>query len=168
MRTAVLRPAHGLDDADRADRTETVVRTPRTEPTEGPSRDRTQPVATGRPTGARAPMLLVLSFAVAAPVSILFAALGEAHAQVFMLVVLCLGACAVGCTARPADSLVVGPVFWLFLDGFVVNRRGDLDWDGHLDAIRLGALVGAGLLGSLLAVVARRATEETGPDGERH
>jgi hypothetical protein len=118
-----------------------------------PGRAAARPPA--RRPGLGAALLLAVSFAVAAPVSVLLAADGGAHQQTAVLGVLCAAAVAVGCAARPAACGVVGLVFWLVFDGFVVHRWGVLGWDGRADAIRLGALVGAGMVGSLLGLVAR-------------
>ena len=106
-----------------------------------PARDR---------SGVRAPMLLVASFAVAAPVAVLVAAVGGAHAPVTALVLLGVAAFAVGWAAEPVSAVVVGLVFWLFFDGFDAHRWGVLSWDGRTDATRLGLLVAAGVLGALV------------------
>ncbi|MFC1430047.1 hypothetical protein ACEZDB_05170 [Streptacidiphilus sp. N1-3] len=97
----------------------------------------------------QAPMALVVAFAVAAPASILLAAVGAWGHPVFLLVVLCMAAFAVGRACDLAGSLLVGPVFWLFFDGFDTHRWGVLGWDGRTDAVRLGLLVAAGALGAL-------------------
>ncbi|QMU76098.1 hypothetical protein GXW83_10485 [Streptacidiphilus sp. PB12-B1b] len=112
----------------------------------------------GRRAALGAPLLLVVAFAVAAPLSMLLAVVGGSRDPVFAQTVapalLAAAALAVGCLGRPGPSLVVGPVFWLFWDGFVVHRSGVLGWDGALDATRLGLLVAAGLAGGLLAALA--------------
>ena len=99
-------------------------------------------------------MLLVTTFVVAAPLSILLAATGAAHRADPALVVLALAALAVGWTARPWASPVVGLLCWLFYDGFDADRWGVLGWDGRGDALRLGLLLAAALLGSLLGTLA--------------
>ncbi|GAA1959709.1 hypothetical protein GCM10009838_15070 [Catenulispora subtropica] len=40
-------------------------------------------------------------------------------------------------------------ILWLFYDGFLVGRHGDLVWHGAMDGWRLG-FIGAGALGGLL------------------
>ena len=105
----------------------------------------------GNRTGVWAPMALVIAFAVAAPVSILLAAAGEQPHPLVMLAVLGAGAFGVGLWA--ADLLsgaLVGLVFWLFFDGFDAHRWGVLGWEGHTEAVRLGILVAAGILGTLV------------------
>ena len=115
----------------------------------------------GRRTVLGPGLLLVVSFAVAAPLSVILAAVGgtrdPAVLQTVSLALLGAGACAVGALARPRASLVVGLVFWPFFDGFVVHRSGVLGWDGVHDTVRLAVLVGAGLLGSLLGALAPHA-----------
>lgn len=98
-----------------------------------------------------APMMVVLAFAVAAPVSILFAAAGEGPHPLVMLVLLSAAAFAVGLAADLLGAAAVGLVFWLFFDGFDAHRWGVLGWDGRTDAVRLGVLVAAGMLGALVA-----------------
>lgn len=114
-----------------------------------------QPPDGGR-AALRTPLLVVVCFAVAAPLAILAAAVGETRHPALMLAVLAIGAFAVGCAAEPVGSVLIGLLFWLFYDGFVVNRSGVLAWDGRTDALRLAVLVGAGLLGSLLGLLVRR------------
>jgi hypothetical protein len=124
--------------------------------------------ATGRRVGLRAPMLTVLSFAVAAPLAILLASVGELPHPVFELVALCAAAFAVGCAADLAGSVVVGLVFWLFFDGFDVDRWGVLGWDGHTSAVRLGVLVAAGVLGAAFGAAVRAAhRDESGDRADR-
>jgi len=50
-------------------------------------------------------------------------------------------------TVDPAAVLVVLAVTCLVGDGFLVNRGGELSWQGGPDAVRIGALALAGLLG---------------------
>ena len=113
-----------------------------------PARDR---------SGVRAPMLLVASFAVAAPVAVLVAAVGGAHAPVTALVLLGVAAFAVGWAAEPVSAVVVGLVFWLFFDGFDADRWGVLGLHGHDAVPGLLVLVAAGVLASLLGAWSRAA-----------
>ncbi|MFC1440364.1 hypothetical protein ABUW04_19095 [Streptacidiphilus sp. N1-10] len=130
------------------------------------ARSRALPVATatGRQAGLRAPMLAVLSFAVAAPLSVLLAAVGERPYPVFELVVMSLAAFAVGCAADLAGSVLVGLVFWLFLDGFDLGRWGVLGWDGHTSAVRLAVLVAAGVVGAVVGTAVRAAQRNESSD----
>jgi hypothetical protein len=67
-----------------------------------------------------------------------------------MLAALGAGAFGVGLwTADLLSGALVGLVFWLFFDGFDAHRFGVLGWDGHTEAVRLGILVAAGVLGTL-------------------
>ena len=120
--------------------------------------------ATGRRAGLRAPMLTVLSFAVAAPLSVLLAAVGERPYPVFELVVMGVAAFAVGCAADLVGSALVGLVFWLFLDGFDLGRWGVLGWDGHTSAIRLAVLVAAGVVGAAVGMAVRAAHRDESGD----
>jgi hypothetical protein len=86
--------------------------------------------------------------------AILAAAAGEARYPLFMLAVLGTGAFTVGCAADLVGSSVIGFVFWLFFDGFVVHRGGVLGWDPQADAVPLAVLVAAGILGSALGTLA--------------
>lgn len=119
----------------------------------GPGRTAGPPVGRRR-TALAAPLLVVLCFVVAAPLTELLAALGATRDPVAGLAALGAAALLVGWFARPAASVLIGLVFWLFFDGFVVHRSGSLGWDGAQDALRLGVLVGAGLLGGLLGALA--------------
>jgi hypothetical protein len=119
------------------------------------ARERSVTVAAERqPRGLRAPLALALSFAVAAPLSIAFAVVDGAGHPALAASLLGVAAFAVACTVDLAGSVLVGLVFWLFLDGFDVNRWGVLGWDGHADALRLGLLVAAGILGSVVGLLA--------------
>ncbi len=120
-----------------------------------PGHGRTARAPAGRRSALAAPLLVVLCFVVAAPLAELLAALGAGRDPVAALAALGAAALMVGWFARPAASLLVGLVFWLFFDGFVVHHSGSLGWDGARDAARLGVLVGAGLLGGLLGALVR-------------
>ncbi|MFD7408978.1 hypothetical protein ACFV7R_41530 [Streptomyces sp. NPDC059866] len=50
-------------------------------------------------------------------------------------------------TAAPGTALVC----WLFLNGFLITPRGELTWQGHPDAARMGLLLTAAVLGTLVA-----------------
>jgi hypothetical protein len=120
--------------------------------------------AAGRRAGLRAPLLTVLSFAVAAPLSILLATAGGRPHPVFELVVLCVAAFAVGCAADLAGSVVIGLVFWLFFDGFDADRWGVLGWDAHSSAIRLAVLVAAGVVGAAVGMAVRMVHRDESSD----
>ncbi|MFC1420718.1 hypothetical protein [Streptacidiphilus cavernicola] len=108
------------------------------------------PAAPAARAGLVAPMALVAAFAVAAPVSVLLAATGERPHPTVVLVVLTMAAFGVGLAAADLlGGVAIGLVCWLFLDGFDADRWGVLGWDGHADAVRLGVLVAAGMLGAL-------------------
>ena len=117
-----------------------------------PSATVARPAASTADRGDRwAPMGLVAAFAVAAPASILLAAAGERPHPLVVLTVLVAAAFAVGLAAGDLlGSVAIGLVFWLFFDGFDAHRFGVLGWDGHTDAVRLGVLVAAGVLGALV------------------
>ncbi|MEY9967659.1 hypothetical protein ABIA33_005732 [Streptacidiphilus sp. MAP12-16] len=106
-----------------------------------------------------APMALVAATGVATVSTLLVTAVGAARTPASALVPLCACALALGLRVRPAAGGVVGLVFWLFLDGFVVHHRGVVSWDGSPDAVRLGLLIGSALLGSALGALAPRLSE---------
>ncbi|WP_029536118.1 hypothetical protein [Saccharopolyspora spinosa] len=58
-------------------------------------------------------------------------------------------------------ALVTSALGWMLLNGFVVHTRGDLAWEGVSDAVRLGTLAGAALIGVLCGWVAVRARERS-------
>jgi hypothetical protein len=92
-----------------------------------------------------ASLLLGAAFAVAACAAAVVgrAAPGTTGAGLW---VFCGLALAVGTRARdPRAALVVGPVFWLFLDGFVEHRDGILGF-GAGEAARIGLLVACALV----------------------
>jgi len=120
----------------------------------GADSGRTAYPRTRRRTALGAPLMVVLTFAVAAPLSELLAALGGSRDPAVATVLMGAAALLLGWFARPVAGIVVGPVCWLFLDGFVVHHTGSLGWQGGPDALRLGVLVGAGLAGGLLGALA--------------
>jgi hypothetical protein len=54
---------------------------------------------------------------------------------------------------RPLPSLLTGAFGWLMFNGFVADQFGALRWHGSIDAVRLGVLVGAAVVASLLRAV---------------
>jgi hypothetical protein len=98
--------------------------------------------------GVRLPasLLLGVAFGVAA-----CGAAGAGRHQAVGFGVFCGLAVAVGWFARDVRSaLVVGPVLWLFLDGFVEHRAGALGWGGVSEAGRLALLVVIAVLPSVI------------------
>ncbi|MBC3841853.1 hypothetical protein GXW82_21420 [Streptacidiphilus sp. 4-A2] len=126
---------------------------------------RIAPAAAPRRPALGASSLVVVSFAVAAPLSELLAALGGARAPTAALAVSAVAALLLGRFARPGAALVIGPLFWLFLDGFVVHRSGTLGWDGTQDGIRLAVLAGAGVGGALVRALVSRVRGRAGWPG---
>lgn len=87
------------------------------------------------------------AFLLAAAVS----AVDGSSAPSVALAVLCVFAALLGLPARFAAAPGTALVCWLFLNGFVVAPRGELSCQGHPDAARIGLLLGAATLGTLLA-----------------
>ncbi|MET9803070.1 hypothetical protein [Streptomyces sp. NPDC006368] len=56
-----------------------------------------------------------------------------------------------GLRARPPAAPLTAAVCWLFYDGFVIHQRGELAWDGGIDAYRVALLATASLLGTVAA-----------------
>src|SRR4051794_25460680 len=69
-------------------------------------------------------------------------------------------------TAGMRSALAVGVIAWLFDNGFLVHRFGDLRWDGASDAGALALLVGCALVTALLGASLRsRHSRPVGPLG---
>jgi len=56
---------------------------------------------------------------------------------------------------RRAVACVAG-LAWLVVNGFLVDRFGELSWHGTADIYRALMLISAGILGLLIAAVRRR------------
>ncbi len=74
------------------------------------------------------------------------------------LVALAVGVFAATTVDLPAVAALV-PGTWMVMDGFLVNRLGDLSWHGSPDAYRLLALIAAGGLGLALGGMNHRVHE---------
>ncbi|MFG2196833.1 hypothetical protein [Streptomyces sp. NPDC048639] len=83
----------------------------------------------------------------------LLGAVGVIHDPATALVIFSVfaGVLSLGAPARAMAAPGTAAVCWLFLDGFVVNLKGDLTWSGADDMVRLGVLLGAALLGTAIA-----------------
>jgi hypothetical protein len=62
-----------------------------------------------------------------------------------------------------SDALLTALIGWLFLDGFVIGRGGDLGWHGTADLVRLGVPVAAACLVRGIAAYTRHRTARTDP-----
>jgi hypothetical protein len=58
--------------------------------------------------------------------------------------------------ARPRAFPAVAAVAFLFYDGFVTGRSGDLAWHGSADGWRIAVLLAAGLAGAAVGQAGRR------------
>ncbi|MBC2904742.1 hypothetical protein [Streptomyces cupreus] len=67
------------------------------------------------------------------------------------LAALCVFAALLGLPARFTAAPGTALVCWMFLNGFIIAPRGELSWQGHPDAARIGLLLGAAFVGTLLA-----------------
>ncbi|MGI5240898.1 hypothetical protein [Dactylosporangium sp. CA-139066] len=81
----------------------------------------------------------------------LFAAAATAPSQpVARLVAMALCVAAIGAFGgNLAAALATAGIAWSVLDGFLVNRLGELTWHGPADVVRLGVLAGVAVAGWL-------------------
>lgn len=94
--------------------------------------------------------------AVAVVVAALIAACLPAAAPAWRLVPVVAAVLAMGVVARHLWALVaVGVLAVLVVDGFLVNRFGELTWHGRWDAYRLLVIAAAAGLGRLLGALHR-------------
>lgn len=105
---------------------------------------------------------LALAFAVGLVGTVLLAATGVTrHADADLVAYVALAA-GLGLGARwwaaPAGALIL----WLFYDGFLIGRHGDLAWHGAMDGWRLG-VIAAGAIGGLLVGRVSRFTARAVP-----
>lgn len=68
------------------------------------------------------------------------------------IVAMALGLFAAYTTNRAAVALII-PATWMVMDGFLVNRLGELSWDGGPDLARFLVLVAAGCFGLALGQI---------------
>ncbi|MGQ4383487.1 hypothetical protein [Streptomyces sp. SAS_270] len=96
-------------------------------------------------------------------------AVGALASSAIGLSALCALAVLLGLPARFRAAPGIAIVCWLFLNGYVIAPRGELAWQGPLDAARLVLLLTAAVLGTLIARIANavgahhRATPGQGP-----
>lgn len=99
------------------------------------------------PASMPTPLLFVVAFGVALVASVLAGAVTTPEHAVVGLVL--VGTACAAVARRGKDlraALVVGPMFWLFFDGFVEHRDGTLGWDGWTETWRLAVLLAAAAL----------------------
>ncbi|WP_406174969.1 hypothetical protein [Streptomyces sp. NBC_00996] len=78
-------------------------------------------------------------------------AVGGPASSAIGLAALCALAVLLGLPARFRAAPGIATVCWLFLNGYAIAPRGELAWQGHLDAARLVLLLAAAVLGTLIA-----------------
>ncbi|MFI0258417.1 DUF4118 domain-containing protein [Streptomyces sp. NPDC017056] len=108
-------------------------------------------VPTARPTDTFA--LPVAGVASALLVIGLMLGGGRAHPALSAAAFAALAA-AVAALSRPGRALAAAVVCWLFLDGFLVNRGGDLAWHAA-DRVDLTVVLLSGLAGTAATACAR-------------
>ncbi|MFF5719824.1 hypothetical protein [Streptomyces buecherae] len=90
-------------------------------------------------------------------------ALGLVTDPVTVLVVLGALAVGLGVCARLVAAPGIAAVCWVFLNSVAITPRGRLSWAGYPEAGRIGVLLAAAVLGTVIARVnhARRAYRRT-------
>lgn len=124
---------------------------------------RTRPVP--EPLGT--PRVLGVAYAGAFALVALLGAVGRLTEPVTVLVALCALAVALGVCARLVAAPGIAAVCWVFLNSSAITPRGRLSWAGYPEAGRIGFLLAAAVLGTLIARVshARRAYRRMRVDG---
>jgi hypothetical protein len=95
-------------------------------------------------------------YCVVAAATIAAVAAGGTRHPLVALVVLALAVLAAARRMRLPASLASGVMAWLFYDGFVIGRHGDLAWTGEREAWWLLVLVAAAACGSVLGRIMPR------------
>ncbi|GAB2979705.1 hypothetical protein GCM10023080_051540 [Streptomyces pseudoechinosporeus] len=102
-----------------------------------------EPVATG--------FVWMAAFAGSFLLVAVLGAVGGLSSPSLALGALCGLAVLLGLPARFRAAPGIALVCWLFLNNFAIAPRGELTWDGHLDAARLVLLLAAAFLGTVVA-----------------
>ncbi|MGW7006664.1 hypothetical protein ACWGCW_28550 [Streptomyces sp. NPDC054933] len=121
-------------------------------------------------------MALAGAYGAAAVGALALAAAEGARHPIVALVVFSAFAFLVGLWSHRPVSVLTGPVVWMCLNGFVINRYGELHWHGTADTIRftvlsLSGIAGCGL-GALVSLIRHTASRDRtlstgGADGSR-
>ncbi|MFE6775653.1 hypothetical protein [Streptomyces sp. NPDC057702] len=109
------------------------------------------------------PRVLGVAYAAACVLVAVLWALGLLADPSTVLVVLCALAVGLGGCARLAAAPGIAVVCWIFLNSAAITPRGRLSWAGYPDAGRIGFLLAAAVLGTLIGRLshARRAYRRT-------
>ncbi|MBB5933918.1 hypothetical protein [Streptomyces zagrosensis] len=109
------------------------------------------------------PRVLGVAYGGAFALVALLGALGLLRDPGTVLAVLSALAVGLGICARLIAAPGIAVVCWVFLNSFAVTPRGRLSWAGYPEAGRLGSLLAAAVLGTLIARIshARRAYRRT-------
>jgi hypothetical protein len=102
-----------------------------------------EPVATG--------FVWMAAFAGSCLLVAVLGSVGGLSSPTLALGALCGLAVLLGLPARFRAAPGIALVCWLFLNNFAIAPRGELTWDGHLDAARLVLLLSAAFLGTVVA-----------------
>ncbi|GAB2853396.1 hypothetical protein GCM10027074_20470 [Streptomyces deserti] len=102
-----------------------------------------EPVAT--------PFVWAAAFAGSALMVVALGAAGPLAGSAVALGALCGLAALLGLPARFRAAPGIAVVCWLFLNAFTVAPRGELSWQGRPDVARIILLLGAALVGTLVA-----------------
>lgn len=101
----------------------------------------------------------VVGFAVGVATSLIVVAAGGTRHHVAAPAAYAVATAAVSAFVRLAEGAAVAGMAWLFLNGFVVHRAGELRWDGTADLVRLAGLAAAALAARGISVAAARRYE---------
>ena len=96
---------------------------------------------------------LLAVYCLAAVATMAAVAAGGTRHPLVVLVVLASVLLAAGMRLNPYAALAAGVIGWLFYDGFIVGRHGNLAWAGAREGWWLLVLLGVALCGSVLGRV---------------
>jgi hypothetical protein len=100
-----------------------------------------------------APEALLAGYCLVAAATMAAVAVGGTGHPLVVLAVLACALLAAGTRLTLPAALGSGVIAWLYYDGFIIGRHGDLAWGGTREAWWLLALLGAALCGSALGRV---------------
>ncbi len=106
---------------------------------------------------------LLAAYAGSAAVTAVVALAGGTHHSAAALVAYGLLAAVVAASTRPAVAAGVALIVWMFDNGFIVGRHGDLSWHGAADAHQLAILLAAAAAAAMLGSHIRRTNQRLAP-----
>lgn len=110
-----------------------------------------------------------IGFTVAVAVSLVVVAAGGTRHHTAALAAYAVVTAAVAAFTAMTEGVAVAGTAWLFMNGFVVNRSGELRWDGTADLTRVLVLDAAALAArGVFVVVHARMSRAVAPHGLSH